>query len=266
MTDKNIPLLYVQNPPKEIERFTYFYNGFELTGGRKNHRVLLENLRENNIEILDIESDIVKFENPFNFYFKTDLHMTTNAELFVLKEIIVRLQTMNIHFSEEVLSYLELKNYEKISKPFFGNYAFSAGKFFAKTDISDFYIPKFSTDMILIDPSESLERKGSFEKTIMLHPDEKQGYYITNYMRWTSPYYEIYNNKVHKNKILFISSSVGLRTAAYFSLLVNHLVFLDSRYFNGVSYIEKVLSWYKFDAVIVLQGERLDLSGSSLFY
>jgi hypothetical protein len=266
LTDKNIPLLYVQNPPREIEGFTYFYNGFELTEGRKNHRVLLKSLQENNIEILDIESDIVKFEDPFNFYFKTDVHMTTNAELFVLKEIIARLQIMNIHFSEEVLSYLELKNYEKVSKPFFGNYAESSGKFFAKADIFDFYIPKFSTDMILIDPSASLERKGSFEKTIMVSPDEKQGYYIVNYMRWPSPYYEIYNNKVHKNRILFISDSVGLRTAAYFSLLVNHLVFLDNRYFKGVSYIEKVLSEYKFDAVIVLQGERLKLSGKRLFY
>lgn len=257
----NTPILYVQAPSKVIDGYTNVPKGFVNTQN-SNMDKLIEVLEENEIPIFDYRQEI----NNGGFYggdvfFKTDLHMTTEAELDMMDSLINILEMdFGLKF-ENKEQMLNINNYEVISKPFLGNYAFSSGKYFAGLDIFNMYIPKFETTYTLSDIIGNELRKGNFEDVIMngYHDasSNERTYWVTNYLQFNNPAYQYENNKVNTNNILLVTDSLSMRMAAYLSLMCNNVTIIDPRV-EGQDYnLQLAMQQKKYDVIIVAQGSYL---------
>ena len=85
--EKEIPLLYVQIPDRVIEGFIKDSWAVEKTSKEKTINQILDAVREQGISNLDLREDLIekKFEYD-NFFFRTDIHLTTQAEWYILKK------------------------------------------------------------------------------------------------------------------------------------------------------------------------------------
>lgn len=265
LCSQDIPLVYVQIPSREIDNFTELSEDIVNTS-KETINSILNNLDDNNIDYLDISMSLKNNEYPKEqLYFKTDIHMKTEAELWVLEKIIAHLESkydMEFMNKNQVLNF---ENYEIINKKMLGNLGRSAGKYYAGLDDFRLYYPKFSTNFELDNYSSGVVKYGDFTNTIMngLDSNDYMTYWVTDFLQWPSPYYNIKNNNLNHNNVLVIMDSLGLRTTSYLSLLCNNVTVLDPRYFNGVNYIDEALLNQKYDVVIVLQS--IYLTDSRLF-
>ena len=261
LENKNIPLLYVQVPLRNIENYTKYTSDISQNENEVINEVI-NNLKENRIKFLDIRNNIKNKEYPAeDVYFKTDLHMNTQTELWLLQKLILTLENdFNLGFSNKDQIF-NLDNYNIISKKMLGNLGRSTGKYYVGLDSFELLFPNFSTEFKISNYSNNSTKVGEFWNTIMNGYDSNSNdyrtYWVTDYLQWPSPYYNIENKNVQNNNILIIMDSLGLRTAAYLSLLCNNVTVLDSRYFNGINYVEKALDNQKYDAVIILQSTNL---------
>lgn len=259
--EKEIPLLYVQIPDRVIEGFIKDSWAVEKTSKEKTINQILDAVREQGISNLDLREDLIekKFEYD-NFFFRTDIHLTTQAEWYILKKIIYKLEELGCSFynQEEILN---LNHYEKINNKFLGNFGRMTGKYFTQLDVFERYYPKFETNYTRTHMITDEKFEGSFEEIVM-NGYPKQGretiYWVTDYMQFTNPFYN-FENHLSKNdtNILLIMDSFGFRTAAYLSLLVKNLSIIDTRYQGRYNMTDWALQLFDYDAVVVLQSTFL---------
>ena len=259
LKEKNIPLLYVQIPSREIKNYTEFSSNILVDTNIAMDSVI-NNLKKNEINYLDIRENIANNEYPKDeIYLKTDIHMKTGTEFWILQKIIENLESeFDLKFKNKN-EIFDKNNYIIENKKMLGNLGRSGGKYFTGLDDFELYYPNFSSNFNVSNYTSGIVRSGEFRDSVMngLKSNDYRSYWVTNYLQWPSPYYNIENKNIDKNNILIIMDSLGLRTAAYLSLLCNNVTILDSRYFNGVNYFENALTKKQYDAIIILQSSNL---------
>lgn len=259
--EKSIPLFYVQIPDRVIDGFTNDSWGVRQTSMEDIINQILESIKEEKIFYLDLREDLKNKEfNYDEFFFRTDIHLTTKAEWYILKKIIYQLNQSGCLFSNQQ-KILNLDNYEKVTNLFLGNLGRMTGKYFTKLDNFERYYPKFETSYTRTHMLTGEKFDGSFQQIVMNeYPKEgdETTYWVTDYMQFTNPFYNFENHLVDNNtNILIIMDSLGYRTAAYLSLLVKNLSVIDTRYQGNNNMINWALQTYDYDAIIVLQSTFL---------
>ncbi len=262
---KGVPLLYVQIPSRVIPGYTKLPAGFV---NNKNIAMdkLLSGLSLADINVLDYRSYVNKDSvDSSNVFLKTDFHLTTEAELDVLKKLVHELESKyGLTFDNKDV-IMDMQNYHLDTRKFLGNYAFSSGKYFAGLDYFNMYIPKFDTSFLLTDEYGNKIKDGSFQDVLMngyQYTTQSQNeseliYWITNYMQYTRPCYRFENRMVDKNNILIAMDSMGFRTAAYLSLMCNGLTVVDPRFEGNKGYLIREINNNDYDVVILLQAKSL---------
>jgi len=253
---ESTPLVYIQLPNKPEGMALSSQMNFS---GQSNH-ALLESLRENDVEILDIEA-LLESEalapSREEFFFHTDVHLFTYAEFWMshyLAKYLSDNHGIQFQMADQVF---DKGQYEVSQYEFLGNTARSAGRFFAGTDCFENYIPRFKTEMTLIDKSGVQTRTGNFQSVVMNGYENRKAidlytYWITNYGQYPKPYYQ-YQNNLNPNapQLLVIADSLFMRGTAFLSLVCSNVTVVDIRYMEQVPYVEQALAERNYDAVII---------------
>lgn len=253
------PLVYVSLPDKAKYLELAQGNQFCFDGQQSNQ---IGKQLEGTIDCLNIDGlmgsdvDAPTFDE---LHFKTDVHYSTYGEFWIAKILANHLQEkykVNFPNAQQVF---DLDEYNIASYEFLGNTARSVGEYFVGKDNFEIYKPKFETSIQLINPSAGEKREGNFEK-VMLNGYENNPtinqytYWVTDYGRFTSPYYQYINEKAATNlpNLLIISDSVFMRGTTYLALACGKLTVLDPRYFDGNEYVAQMLAMEHYDAIIVV--------------
>lgn len=260
LDELEVPLVYVQAANREalienelINRMVY--DDFVADE-------LIEGVKKCGISVLDMREVFSEFDEVAkqNVFFKSDLHMTTDAEIFqgyVLSDYLE--SYYGIYFpNKEYLS--DMSNYDKETYQFVGSLSRDIGTKNEVIDKFDLYYPRFDTDISINDNTGGPFFRGRFSE-ILMHAYEKNNpdrytYWITNYLWFGAPYYTITNNICDGPKMLFITDSLGYRSLAYLALTSGEITILDPRFYDGNDYTTKALQG-EYDVVIVLQQSRL---------
>jgi len=259
LDEQNIPLLYIQMPPREPAQDR---NPEQLFQTRTYYGQINDAIKDKQITCLDEQEILIGDGHPDlqDFYFKTDIHTTTKGEIWMTNKISEKLRQSFGIAIPQVISETD-SNWKKHSHPFLGNFAQSIGEYYIGTDTFEEYLPSFSTHLKVKDVWENWEAEGSFEEVLMnnydkLADDETYTYWITNYLRYGQGGYHIENSSSDGPRLLFICDSLCYRTLSYLSLGCSRITILDPRFYpeNADDPVEKVLSESSYDAVIYLHG------------
>ena len=258
----NTKMLYVQMPARSYNR------NLKIFGLNDYYDGINQIIKDNNIDILKKE-DLLHNDLTINsFYFKSDIHPTTDAEIRVVDLLKRKLKLANNDiYSKTILE--NTKNFTKIEHNFIGNLVFSVGKYFVGEDKFVQYIPKFDTQFFLKELYGNVNKEGNWENVLMngynkLDRSEDKIYWVTDYLMFGSSGYEIINYNAKNKSILFICDSMCYRTISYLALNCHKITILDPRFFyktnktNDAIYKE-VLNKEKYDMVVVLHGTFFNL-------
>lgn len=259
--DLNTPLMYIQMAPR-LMTSSQFNGDYAPNDDRTARQYWVNAISNLGIYVLDYEKDIVNHGEiaPENVYFKTDTHMTTEAEWALLEELTDVLQKeYNITLSN-VDTVLNQENYIVDTRNFLGNFARSVGRYFTGTDQFNMLIPKFETHFKYFNSEGVLERFGNFEDTLMNGYEKDPSastytYWVTNYGHFMSNMYR-YENEDNPDgcDLLFVMDSQGYRTVSYLSLMCHSITVVDPRYAPTGQALTDALNSSDFDAVIVMSG------------
>lgn len=257
LKERNIPFVYV-NLPNQVKNIPFDNSAFYFFG--KTCEEVLASLHDQDIDILDIEQEMADdHASPptKEFRLHTDLHLTTQAEYWMMKVICN-------HLSEHYgLAFVDTDNvfdqnqYKHMFYDFLGGYSRSSGKYFSGIDEFETMEPLFDTNLTMTNYSNGLTKTGDFnaaltnqyEKDINLN---NYTYWIINYGQYPSPYYSIKNNKSDGPNLLIIMDSLFMRGSSYLSLACNNVVIIDPRFDTEGDSCKKALEANNFDAVIVV--------------
>lgn len=257
--ETDTPLLYVTLPDKTTYLPLATSDQFVFEGQLSKE---VGNALKGTVDCLDIEAMMqsdVSAPTFEEFFFKTDVHCSTYGEFWMAKTIAEHLSANYGLVFPNQDTVFDLSNYTISNYEFVGNTARSAGEFFVGTDQFEIYTPNFDVDLTLNNPSRSEWKTGSFQD-VMLNGDEKKEtkdkyvYWVTNYGRYTSPYYQYTNSELSDDapKILMISDSVFMRGVSYLALGCRELTVLDPRFFGTAEYLASELMATKYDAIVVI--------------
>lgn len=255
----NIDFMYVQSPFKftgEQGQLPTGVNDYSNDVADK----FLENLRENNINTLDLREEMKKDNIDYkDAFFKTDHHWKPKTGFWATGELINKLNSdyeMNLDKDNR---NRDINNYEEINynKNFVGSQGKRVGKYYTEIDDFSMYIPKFDTDLTVTkynnDSKVMKTKKGSFDDTIIEKSLLKGSIYENKYAAYLGGdnEFRIINNKVNNNKkVLIIKDSFVLPVASYLSLSTKETRVLDLRYYNGKEY--DYIKNYNPDIVIMM--------------
>ena len=262
---KGIPLLYLQAPNREFNNRRGIMEEFNSASNTMD--ILVKELSSLDISVFDSREKFIANENELDFsladvFFHTDLHMQTDAEIWMIDQFMDYFENETGLYIDDSLCVRDESLFTKQSYEFLGNLGRTNGSYYVGKDMFDMYFPNFDTSFDYIVPYNEVEnRTGKFEDILMngyTNMDvDKYTYFVTNYMRFTKPYYTFVNNKQENVKLLVITDSIAYRGLAYLALMINKLTIVDPRYFNGFDYINLALEENDYDAVIVIQGSYL---------
>ena len=259
LISKNIPLVYVQTPFRSMTEEENAVSGndtfMSLMSG------MCDSFKKNGVDVLDLnQNERIQSNGPV--YFKSDVHATTEYE-FASAEIILSYLEENygLDFPEKE-NVFDINQYEINSYPFYGNTTFNTGHFYSPADTFNIYHPKYSTNMRLYDYSDGTEKTGNYDDVILNGYENNKftdrTYWVTDYLRWPSPYYDVINQANEQApRLLVICDSIYLRGCSFLSLASNTVTVYDPRFDNGY-YFNLALSTHDYDAVII--------TGSSFYY
>lgn len=260
---KNVPLLYVQAPNREMANKESAITDFNVDNETMDE--VVAGVKKAGVSVLDIRKKL--YEEPHDFaltelFFHTDLHMQTDAEIWMINQVAkylddeMKIKIKNRDYLED-MTYYDKKTYE-----FVGSYSRTYGKYFVKSDMFDIYHPKFETSYTYkMEGDDNITGPGDFN-TIMLNgyennPYDEYTYWVTNYMHFTLPSYTYVNNMQNDVKLLVLTDSIAYRGLAYLSLATNKITILDPRFYGNIDYTKLALENEEYDAVIVIQGNYL---------
>ncbi len=260
---RQIPLVYVQAPNREIVNKGSVIEKFNTDDNVTSQ--IVSRLDKKGISTLDLRTQLQNAEESGirleDLYLHTDLHMQTDAEIWMGNQLAQYLQD-NLSITIANKEYLsDMSLYDKKTYPMLGNYGRGVGEYFVGLDEFDIYYPKFDTDLEFCIPGkEERSKQGKFEQAVMNRyeqmPYDDYTYWVTNFGAFTEPYYKYTNHKQEETKLLIISDSIPYRAFSYLLLTVHEIDILDSRYFNGTDYLSMVLE-EDYDAIIVWQERYL---------
>lgn len=242
---------------------------------KENYEAYLKLMTEGQIPLLDF-TDVISSNEAADTekYYYTDHHWTVQTGFFATKAICDELS--NLYGFTYNDTYTDIQNYtiQHYSDWFLGSYGKKVGKYFTWCGADDFDLitPNFETDLIEERPLENIERKGSFEETVLFMEHMIKDYYHKNpYGTYSGGDHrlQIMKNNLSTNgkKILLIRDSFACVVAPFLSLQADELHICDMRDFipeekmNMADYINEI----KPDYVIVLfEGIKGPQPGGSL--
>lgn len=242
--EKGIPLFLVNLPEASSSDKLPIadYMGINNMGRRST----VKSLAERGIDVINIESE--------DFYFKTDIHPTTDGEFMAAQLICNYLENKGIKVDSKEKIFNK-NNYTKKSFDFLGNLGTNTGVYYTGTDIFDMYFPNFDTSFELNVLESGVHKVGDWKSVITNGFDEVEPnvhiYYVVNFLYWPNPIYKITNHLSAGPRILYVSDSCALRTMAYMSLCCSEITVVDTRYSVEKNYLNRELQNGKYDAVIV---------------
>lgn len=262
LQSRGIPLIYVQSPNKE------YYNTEAGIEEFSHENEMIDNavakIRQTGVEVLDMR-EVIDAKYPGNkqeIFFKTDIHMQTDAELWLANELENYLsENHDLEFQNQ--EYLtDMSYYEKDTRELRGNLIRNVGEYYQKPDQFDMYYPKFDTDLEVYGYPNENYGVGTFQQIVMrgyeTQEDNGTTYWITNYGYYGMPRYDVIN-RLNPNgaKILVVADSMGFRTFSYMINTIGKITMVDTRFFDGGDYLTDLINEGGYDAVIVYQGNSL---------
>jgi hypothetical protein len=257
LAQRGVPLLFVSEPPRVTEASFPVSGEVHFFGSRDPE--FLRALRESGVDVLEAagEGEVA---------LKTDMHLTTTAELDVARQIAERLEQQGIDYRDAGLIF-DPANYDAESHPFYGNLVKSAGQYYTLGgDRFELLYPRFETDLTMQNPEGDYERpgefawRGDFRDALMNGMEDRLAYvanpyWVLDYLQYPSAYYTITNHQQEGAcKLLFVLDSVALRTAAYLALGAGQITVIDPRGENGSALLTEAMQTGDYDAVIVEGG------------
>ncbi|MBQ9940622.1 MAG: hypothetical protein IJO74_03690 [Clostridia bacterium] len=261
LNERDIPFVYIQAPNKKLEGYTVFPDGGENYANEDCDK-LLEILKENNINTLDLRRSIIEDNlDRDSLFYNTDHHWTTKTAFWAYGEVT---DYLNRIFGLDIDPdgfYRDLENYKVTSYPesYLGSLGRRVGSAIAGYDDYDFISPDFETDYTVYDGIVSLDnpmRQGDFREAIVkqsiLDSTDKSANKHASYFEYDYGNLIIKNNKVNNGiKILLIKDSFSLPFAAFLSTCVSEIHMIDLRDSASpapTEYAEK----FDFDCVMVM--------------
>lgn len=246
---KSIPILYVQLPDR-VEKFPA-KNAFNYFG--KTQTDFLRGIKDQKIDILNVPDNLSA--QPENFFFRGDVHLKSEAEFEIAREVVNRLETKyGLRFDSAKTVFNE-ENYKWTTKDFFGNLVRSSGHFYTQKDLFKIFSPLYDTNLNMYEFSTGLSVSGSFNDVLTNnYPlDTKDDYYwVTYYGRFPQPCYEYTNNNISDGpNLLIIEDSIFMRAHTLLSLCAKKVTVMDPRAFKNMDYIAQALHNENYDAIII---------------
>lgn len=223
-----------------------------LEGGET--EVINSEVKKYGIEVLDLN----QYKIPSNnFWFRTDLHISTDAEIWVLNQTIkyLKREYQERFFS---LSYFSLAEYDSKRYPFIGNTSRNAGAFYTPIDEFDIYIPKSQKRFSFKNFDNDYTREGTFSEAVLNGMTEadlknKYSYKVTDFGSFTTRLYQIQNLDSNNDyKILVICDSIFMRGFSYLATLIANVTIFDPRFNSDTNFLSEYLKHHQFDAVLCL--------------
>ncbi|HML68358.1 MAG TPA: hypothetical protein PKA81_08170 [Clostridia bacterium] len=251
LKDRHVPLIFVQLPDRG--RNFQASDSFDYFG--KSQDSLISELKNYGVDVFDVENAISDKEVLENYFFVSDVHLTTSAEYLnarLITNYLAEKYSLRFPQSETIFN---AENWDWENHEFWGNLGRSSGKVFSGTDNFVTFLPRFDTKLRLTIPHAAIMKEGTF-KEVLTNGFEAQNnpsiYWVTNYGQFPQPSYS-YENLLapHGPKILVIADSIMMRTNTFLSLNTSLLTVLDPRAFKSTDNLAEFLQLYSYDAVIV---------------
>lgn len=234
--DMGMKFMYAQLPFK-IKDDSYMPPG-TTTGANINADELVDILRSNNVDVLDIREEIARVGRDWSSqFFKTDHHWNPETGMWASGLIMDHLsQRYGIEVDPSHYFY---DNYDKetYSDYMLGAVGRRTGAWYAGLDDIDIVYPKFDTDMAFYGESKlgSDERYGRFEDTIYLWDNiKKKSDFVNNsYSTYIGKEYAIsvLRNNLKKDgpRILLIRDSFSCVIQPFIGLDASEVIAIDLR-------------------------------------
>lgn len=211
-------------------------------------QIIIFGVDEFNVQERLIDTEVI----PHNdFFFHTDVHLTTRAEFLIAKYLTEYLtDKYSIVFPNSDIVY-NSDMYDWQDHDFCGNFCASSGKYFANIDNFQTFVPKFETELKLTFPDGNV-KQGNFIDVMTNQYGEGTPYWVTNYGQWPTLYYTYDNLQYPQGpKLLVLYDSIFMRANTFLALNSSRLTVLDPRYINGNEYIVDCLLDDDYDAIII---------------
>ena len=260
VANQNIPLLYVQVPPKENPHSNDMPTGV-LALDNTLIDSMLERLQEQQVPTLDLRSEILKDKlDWYSLHYRTDHHWTMETAFWAHAKVIEKLNAeYNIGMDSDA-THRNMQNYDKIFLPrfFLGSAGRHVGQYFIGIDDFSYFVPRFDTHLgVSREGSTGTKTKtGTFGETIIDSyaiqvpaPLARNRYAV--YFGGDSPLVQICNTQGN-GRILIIQDSHGLPFSAFLALSAQELDIVDLRHFIGS--IREFVSQKHYDTILILYG------------
>lgn len=259
LNKNGIKYLYVQAPVKVDLQGKLLYEG-TVAYGNQNADQLLGILKENNVDCIDLRTDIAATpELVEKYFFKTDHHWTPEGAFkafeIVLNDLYEKYPDANIDLS---LTDPDKWNVTEYQNCFLGSHGKRVGIFYAGVDDFLLYTPKFDTDMSMYIPKHKLYYSGTFDEAVAIHKDYLENKDLFNenpYCVYIGGDYPIVH---HRNqnassdlKVLILKDSFSLPFQSFMATAFKEVDVIDPRHFTDCT-IAEYISVSKPDIVITL--------------
>ena len=262
LSQRNIPLLYVQAPYKISKYDPQLPTGF-MNYTNENDDNLLAALSKSNVKTLDLREEIVKDNlSHYDMFFKTDHHWIPEAGFWAAKKISYLLRdTYNFSIDEENYN-INNYNIETYKNWFLGSQGKRVGVTYGGDDDIDVITPKFNTDFNFSVPASGINRSGEFKDTMFSYNliSKKDYYNLSPYEAYIGGNYDLNlitnNNNPNNKRILLVRDSFSCAMSPFLAMSCKNLDIIDLRYFTASikSYIDK----NKPDVVIFMYSNQQD--------
>lgn len=266
LDESGIPFLYL-NAASKVCRYDRQLPDTVNEHSNENADALLEALSKRGVPFIDYREQMEQASmNHYDYYYKTDLHWTTEAGLWaagVLANILN--ESYGFQFDQ---NYFDLGNYDITEYKSYWIGTQGRTVTLAKADLEDWYLmlPKFPTNYTVSAPSRGMELTGTYEEALydMEGFSKIASYSGVDYLNKQDPYacsrisnyngLTIITNNLETNnpgkRILMIQDSFGNFMSAYLAADVEQVDVIYPKQFTGSirSYIEQTEP----DMVIVL--------------
>jgi hypothetical protein len=255
LTSRSIDLLYVNAPTKmalEIGGMPYGIHDTSVI----NLNALADQMNQRNLPYLDLRPAMIAAGYEVNnIFYRTDHHWHTELGLWSAQLIA---STLNARYGLELSSIPDHQTYTVESYPniFLGSLGRRVGTPYIGKDDVRLLIPTFDTDLHLQIPSANIDRRGTFENSVLFknHLFPRNVYTGNAYAVNLASDHAFLRITNHLNpdglKVLVIKDSYANVMMPYLSLSTKELIAVDLRKLNDRSVMD-VIDEEQPDAVIV---------------
>ena len=243
---KDIDLIYVQNPAKMDLNNDLLPLGM-VNEGNNNANQLIEHLTDNNINVLDLRTDMADTpEHIKEYFYNTDHHWNPLGAFRAFQEISEYLQEM--YPEEEIYGYYQdLDNWDVHRKEdwFLGSRGKRTGTYFAGVDDLIWLTPKFETEMSLANIYGDEFYYGDYETSNIREEyiNERDYFELDAYCVYVGGDYPLVKHRNNKapvdKKILIVKDSFVLPLQTYFSTVFKEVDVIEKTEINENSKIDR---------------------------